>query len=157
DGTGLPAVAGYEVLRELGRGGMGVVYLARDLKLNRLVALKMVLGGGNAGPDDLSRFLAEAQAVAALRHPNVVQVHGVGQVAGSPYSPLEYAPAGSLGARLKGRPLPPADAARLVEAAARGVQAAHDRGVVHRDLKPANVLLEEGPDVPAAGWTPRVA
>src|SRR5262249_43295364 len=134
-----------------------VVYLARDPRLNRLVALKMVLAGGHATPDELARFLHEAEAVAALRHPHVVQVHDIGQHNGLPYFTLEVVPRGAPKARLQGQPLPPADAARLVEAVTRGVQAAHERGIIHRDLKPANVLLEEGPDVPAGGCTPKVA
>jgi eukaryotic-like serine/threonine-protein kinase len=147
---------GYELLGELGRGGMGVVYKARDGKLNRVVALKMILAGKYATPDELERFVSEAEAVAALRHPNVVQVYEVGRHDGLPYFTLEFVPGGSLAARLKGQPLPPPDAARLVEAVARGVQAAHDRGIVHRDLKPANVLLEEGLETPPGRCTPRV-
>ena len=119
-GSGPPAVPGFEIVRELGRGGMGVVYLARQVRLNREVALKMVLAGGHASPTELVRFLAEAEAA---------------------YFALEYCPGGSLAQRLSGTPLPARDAAELVEQVARGVQAAHDRGIVHRDLKPANVLL----------------
>src|SRR5262249_31862668 len=147
---------GHALLGELGRGGMGVVYKARDTRLNRPVALKMILAGKYATPDELERFLAEAEAVAALRHPNVVQIYEAGRHDGLPFFTLEFVPGGSLASRLKGQPLPPLDAARLVEAVARGVQAAHDKGLVHRDLKPANVLLEEGPDTPPGRCTPRV-
>jgi WD40 repeat protein/serine/threonine protein kinase len=154
--SGTVEVPGYEILGELGRGGMGVVYRARDRKLNRVVALKMMLGGAFAGPEDRLRLLAEAQNAAALRHPHIAQVLEVGQVNGLPYFTLELVPGGSLAARLGGQPLPPLDAARLVEKLARGVQTAHKQGLVHRDLKPANVLLEEGPQTPPAAWTPKI-
>jgi WD40 repeat protein len=144
-----PAVPGYEVLGELGRGGMGVVYKARQVGLGRVVALKMILGGRLAGPDERARFRREADAVARLRHPNIVQVYESGEYAGLPYFSLEWMEGGALDARLAGRPQPPGEAAALVEALARAVQHAHDRGVVHRDLKPANVLL-------AADGTPKV-
>jgi hypothetical protein len=137
-------VPGYEVLGELGRGGMGVVYQARDTSLKRVVALKMILVGGHAGEHELTRFRSEAEAVARLQHPNIVQIHEVGEHDGLPYFSLEYCPGGSLSKRLAGTPLPPAEAAGLVATLALAVQAAHDKGVVHRDLKPANVLLGEG-------------
>jgi WD40 repeat protein/tetratricopeptide (TPR) repeat protein/tRNA A-37 threonylcarbamoyl transferase component Bud32 len=137
-------VPGYEILKELGRGGMGVVYQARHLKLGRVVALKMVLAGGHAGPEDLARFLAEAEAVAALQHPHIVQLHDFGEHEGLPFFTLEFVPGGSLADKLNGMPLPPKEAARLVEQLARGVHYAHGKGIVHRDLKPANVLLAEG-------------
>src|SRR5262249_49762902 len=133
----------YEVLGELGRGGMGVVYKARHLKLNRTVALKMVLAGGHASPEDLTRFLAEAEAVAALLHPHIVQLYDFGQHDGLPFFTLEFVPGGSLADKLSGTPLPSREAARLVEQLARGLHYAHGKGIVHRDLKPANVLLTE--------------
>jgi tetratricopeptide (TPR) repeat protein len=122
---------------------MGVVYRARQRQLNREVALKMILQGGHAGRDERLRFLAEAEAIAAVRHPGIVQVHDFGTHNDLPYFALELCPGGSLADRLSGTPLPPPEAARLVEQVARAVQAAHDRGIVHRDLKPGNVLLGE--------------
>jgi WD40 repeat protein/tRNA A-37 threonylcarbamoyl transferase component Bud32 len=141
--AGPPEVPGYEVLGELGRGGMGVVYKARHLKLNRIVALKMVLAGGHAGPDDLQRFQREAEAAARLQHPHIVQIHEIGQHQGLPYFTLEYTAGGSLKQKLAHQPQPPAEAARLTELLAQAVQHAHRQGVIHRDLKPANVLLTE--------------
>jgi tRNA A-37 threonylcarbamoyl transferase component Bud32 len=138
------AVPGYELREPLGKGGMGVVYKARQVGLNRIVALKMVLGGHRAEPRELIRFLAEAEAVAAVKHPHVVQVHEYGEADGRPFLAMEYLPGGSLADRLKahGR-LDPIAAARLVGTLAGAVQAAHDQGIVHRDLKPANVLFDE--------------
>jgi WD40 repeat protein len=141
--TASPAVPGYELLAEVGRGSMGVVYKARQLSLNRVVALKMILGGGHAGPADLARFRTEAEAVARLQHPHVVQVHDIGEQAGLPYYSLEFCAGGSLADVLDGNPRPAREAAGLVESLARAVHAAHQKGVVHRDLKPANVLLAE--------------
>jgi WD40 repeat protein/tRNA A-37 threonylcarbamoyl transferase component Bud32 len=136
-------IPGYELLGELGRGGMGVVYKARQLKLDRLVALKMILAGGHAGAADLARFQTEAHAIARLQHPNIVQVYEVGEHEGRPFLALEFCAGGSLAQKLNGTPLPPREAAALVETLARAMQAAHDKGVIHRDLKPANVLLAE--------------
>jgi hypothetical protein len=135
------SVPGYEIEEVLGRGGMGVVYKARHLALKRTVALKMVLAGGHAGPQELARFRLEAEAVARLQHPNIVQIHEVGEADGHPYCALEFVEGGSLAAKLAGKPLPPREAAQLVHTLARAVQLAHSRNVVHRDLKPANVLL----------------
>jgi WD40 repeat protein len=139
--AGLPRVAGYDLLDVLGRGGMGVVYKARQLALNRLVALKMIRASGHAGEQELARFRAEAEAVARLQHPHVVQIYEVGEQDGLPYFSLEYLDGGSLHAKLAGTPQPPPEAAALVETLARAMHAAHERGIVHRDLKPANVLL----------------
>ena len=150
--AGLPSSpAGYEILGELGRGGMGVVYKARQVKLKRLVALKMILSGGHAGTGELARFKAEAEAAARLQHPNIVAVHEVGEHQGCPFFSLEYVEGGSLDRLLAGTPLAPAEAARLTEALARAIHAAHEVGIVHRDLKPANVLLAVGQ---AAGLPP---
>jgi serine/threonine-protein kinase len=137
----VPAPAGYAILGVLGRGGMGVVYQARQVSLKRLVALKMILAGPHAGPAELARFRTEAEAVARLQHPNIVQIHEVGQQAGAPFFSLEFVDGGSLAQKLRGQPLPGRQAAELVETLARAVHHAHQRGVVHRDLKPANVLL----------------
>jgi WD40 repeat protein/tetratricopeptide (TPR) repeat protein/tRNA A-37 threonylcarbamoyl transferase component Bud32 len=139
--AGPAAVAGYEIRGELGRGGMGVVYQARQTKLNRRVALKMILSGGHAGEADLVRFRTEAEAIARLQHPNIVQIYEVGEQNGLPYFSLEFCGGGSLEKKLAGTPLPPREAAALVETLARAMHAAHEQGVIHRDLKPANVLL----------------
>src|SRR5262249_31801354 len=134
-------IPGYEVLGVLGQGGMGVVYKAHQLRLNRPVAVKMIVGGVHARPEDRVRFLSEAEAVARLQHPNIVQIYEVNQHDGLPYLALEYIGGGNLHQRLQGAPLPAREAAELVEVLARAVQAAHEQGIVHRDLKPANVLL----------------
>ncbi len=138
------AVPGYELLEPLGEGGMGVVFKARQVKLNRIVALKMVLGEQRAGSKDLIRFLAEAEAVAAVKHAHVVQVFEYGEHEGRPFLAMEYLPGGSLSDRLKENArLAPKAAAELIGMLAGAVQAAHDQGIVHRDLKPANVLFDE--------------
>jgi tetratricopeptide (TPR) repeat protein/predicted Ser/Thr protein kinase len=138
-----PAIPRYEVLGVLGRGGMGVVYQARQTSLRRLVALKMILAGGHASTEQRARFRTEAEAAARLQHPNVVQIHEVGEHGGLPFLSLEFVDGGSLANRLDGTPWPPRQAAQLMETLARAVHAAHQRGIVHRDLKPANVLLTE--------------
>jgi serine/threonine protein kinase len=137
----LPAIPGYEIVRKLGRGGMGVVYLARHVQLKRQVALKMILSGSHATVEEEARFLNEAEAVAALRHSNIVQVYEIGQHQGQPFMALEYVPGGTLAQILKEKPLAPRQAAQLLEQLARGMNAAHQAGIVHRDLKPGNVLL----------------
>jgi WD40 repeat protein/tetratricopeptide (TPR) repeat protein len=134
-------VPGYELLGQVGRGGMAIVYKARHLQLNRVVALKMLLAGSAADGSQFQRFLAEGRMVARLRHPNIVQIYEVGEHEGRPYFSLEYVEGGSLSEALKGRPQPPRQAAEVVEQLARAAQFAHDQGVVHRDIKPANVLL----------------
>jgi tetratricopeptide (TPR) repeat protein len=136
-----PIVPGYEILGELGRGGMGVVYLARQLRLNRPCALKMILAGEHASKETGLRFLAEAETVARLRHPNIVQIYAIGDHDGRPFFELEYLDCGSLAERFNGTPLPPRDAARLLEPLARAMDEAHRLGIVHRDLKPGNILL----------------
>jgi WD40 repeat protein len=155
------APPGYEILGELGRGGMGVVYRARQVKAGRVVALKMILSGGHAGEDELARFRREAEAIARLQHPGIVQVFEVGEHDGLPFFSLEFCGGGSLDRKLAGTPLPAREAAALVEALARAMQAAHEAGVVHRDLKPANVLLAgqpgEGTEAnPLAGLVPKI-
>jgi serine/threonine-protein kinase len=141
--TGPVTIPGYEILGELGRGGMGVVYRARQVGLNRPVALKMILAGGHASVGELARFRTEAEAIAQLQHPNIVQVYEVGERNGLPYFSLEFCGGGSLAARLDGTPWEPRRAAALVETLARAMQAAHARQIIHRDLKPANVLLAD--------------
>ncbi len=137
---------GYELQEELGRGGMAVVFRARQQILNRTVAIKMLLAGGVASKEMLARIQQEAQAVAQLQHPGIVQIFEVGEHHGLPWLALEYVPGGNLQEWLKGQPLPPMEACRIVEQLALSVQFAHERGIVHRDLKPANVLLTERPD-----------
>jgi eukaryotic-like serine/threonine-protein kinase len=136
-------VPGYEILGELGRGGMGVVYKARQLGLNRLVAIKMILSGDYAAAGDLARFRLEAEAVAKLQHPNIVQVYAIDEVDGKPYFCLEFVNGGPLQKKLAGNPQPPRQAAHLVEKLAEAMEYAHCRHIIHRDLKPANVLLTE--------------
>ncbi len=153
-------VPGYEVLEELGRGGMGVVYRARHLALNRVVALKFILAGGKAPPRHQERFRTEAELVARLRHPNIVQIYDIGEVNGQIFLALEYADGGSLRERLAGPPMEPRAAVQLLEPLARAVQHAHRQGVVHRDIKPANILLAASGDSvsycigPLTGWQP---
>jgi serine/threonine protein kinase len=139
----VPTLPGYELLGELGRGGMGVVYKARHIGLNRLVALKMILAGAHAGPADLARFRREAEAAACLQHPNIVQIFEIGEAEGHPFFALELVAGGSLAPRLDGTPHSPQAAARLIETLARAVQYAHEQGIIHRDLKPANILLQK--------------
>jgi hypothetical protein len=153
-------VPGYEILGELGRGGMGVVYKARDRALNRLVALKLVLAGRHASAEARARLRAEAEAAARVPHPHVVPVYSSGEHDGCPYFVCEYVAGGSLAKRVGVQPQPPRDAARLVMLLARAVHAAHQKGIVHRDLKPGNVLLGPPADEPAlnsAYGLPRVA
>ncbi len=139
--AGLPAIPGYSVLGVLGRGGMGVVYKARHLKLERNVAIKMLLLGDHAGPSELARFRREAQAIAALRHPHIIQVYDIGEREGQPFFTMEYVEGGSLAQKLGGVPQPARNAAEMVATLAEAVQAAHAGGIVHRDLKPSNILL----------------
>jgi len=141
----LPQVPGYEVLDELGRGGCGVVYRARQKGLGRVVALKMIDGPIVARA--VERFRLEAEAIGRLQHPHIVQIYEVGEHEGRPFFSLEFVNAGSLSDQLTGTPLPTAGAAELVETLARAVYVAHQSGVIHRDLKPGNVLLQR-PDAP---------
>jgi WD40 repeat protein len=136
-----PDIAGYEILGELGRGGMGVVYRAWQIGLRRLVALKMIRDRALATSQELARFPVEAEALARLQHPNIVQIYDIGEHGGLPYFSFELVHGGSLEQKLAGTPLPAVPAARLVETLAQAVHYAHERGIVHRDLKPANVLL----------------
>jgi eukaryotic-like serine/threonine-protein kinase len=137
-----PKLPAYEILRELGRGGMSVVYLARQALLNRLVALKMIVAGVDANPEYRFRLLQEARAVAQLHHPNIVAIYDIGEHEDRLFLSLEYVSGGSLHDRVHRTPQVPAAAARLVETLALAMHYAHQYGIVHRDLKPANVLLQ---------------
>ena len=141
DPNALPTVPGYVVEAVLGRGGMGVVFRARHLALNRPVALKMVLAGGYVSPAERECLRREAELIAALRHPHIVPLFDVGESDGRPYFTMELVEGGTLAQKLAGTPLPARPAAALVAQLADAVHAAHQLGVVHRDLKPANVLL----------------
>jgi eukaryotic-like serine/threonine-protein kinase len=138
---GFPDVDGYDILAELGHGGMGVVYKARQRRLSRLVALKMIRAGSLAMPEDRARFRIEAEAVAKLRHPNIIQIYDIGEVGGLPFVALELLEGGSLDAAFSGTPQPGRSSAMIVATLARAVHAAHQAGIVHRDLKPSNVLF----------------
>jgi len=153
-GSDLPQIPGYVVESVLGQGGMGVVYKARHLALKRTVALKMLVGHTHQA--QRARFRAEAEAVARLQHPNIIQIHEIGEAAGLPSFALEFIEGGSLAKRLAGKPLPPRDAARVVEPLAEAMHVAHSRNLVHRDLKPANVLLTGAPDTPIDQCQPKV-
>jgi serine/threonine protein kinase len=137
-----PSVPGYEILGELGRGGMGVVYKARDIESQRLVALKLIRDGALAGPQERARFRIEAEAAARIRHSNVVQIYDVGESQGLPYFAMELVEGKSLDGHLDGQPLAAEPAAQLVRTLAEAVEHAHAQKIVHRDLKPANILLE---------------
>src|SRR5215469_15760104 len=145
-----PQIPGYEVGALLGRGGMGLVYKARHLRLNRFVALKMLIAGAYAGPHERARFQREAEAVASLRHAHIVQVYDVGDHERCPYFTMELLEGGSLAQGLSGTPQPARQVAAIVATLAEAVHAAHQGGIVHRDLKPANILL-------TAEGTPKVA
>jgi len=135
-------IPGYELLAELGRGGMGIVYKARQIKADRIVALKMIISGEYAGRGDRNRFRTEAEAAARLQHPNIVQVYEVGEHQGRPFFSQEYCSGGTLAEKLAGIPLPPREAANIAKQLAEAIAAAHAAGVIHRDLKPGNILLD---------------
>ena len=132
----------YELLEEIARGGMGVVFKARQVKLNRIVALKMILSGELAGEEEVQRFKTEAEAAANLDHPGIVPIYEIGEHNGQHYFSMGFVDGVSLADRVKDGPLPPREAAELVKKVAEAVAYAHDKGVIHRDLKPANVLLD---------------
>jgi serine/threonine-protein kinase len=155
-GWPMPGVPGYEIQGELGFGGMGVVYRARQLGLNRLVALKMLRGDVGAGPEEMARFRTEAESVARLQHPNIVQIHDLGEHDGRPFFSMELVAGGSLARRLGGQPLPARQAAQLAEVLARAMHVAHSRGIIHRDLKPSNILLAGFPDTPLVQCTLKI-
>ncbi len=146
----LPQIAGYEVLGMLGHGGMGVVYKAHHLKLNRDVALKMLLSGPYSRPQERARLMREAEAIARLQHPHIVQVHDVGELEGHPYFTMELLEGGTLARQLHKGPQSARASAQLVALLAAAVGFAHDHGIMHRDLKPANILL-------TADGTPKIA
>jgi WD40 repeat protein/predicted Ser/Thr protein kinase len=139
--TPLPTLPGYELQDELGRGGMGVVYLARDVELKRPVAIKMILSAELADEQQRERFLREARAAAGLEDPGIARVYHVGTHQGRPFLVMEFVEGGSLAGKLRGQPVPSRQTAGIVAALARAVQAAHEAGIIHRDLKPANVLV----------------
>ena len=141
-------VPGFDIIKQLGRGGMGIVYLARQQGLNRLVAVKMMMRGAGPEDDDGLRFRAEAEAIARLQHPNIVQIHQVGEADGRLFLSLEYVSGGSLADLLKGSPQAPEDSARLVQTLAQAVHYCHERGILHRDLKPSNILLAQSQAAP---------
>jgi WD40 repeat protein len=138
----LPVIAGIEILCELGHGGMGTVYKARQQRLKRLVALKLLRSAVETDPKGRTRFRTEAEATARLQHPNIAQLHEIGEQDGMPYLVMEYVEGGSLGDRLRGKPQPPRQTAELIVPLARAIDYAHEHGVVHRDLKPDNILLQ---------------
>jgi eukaryotic-like serine/threonine-protein kinase len=137
-----PSVPGYEILGELGRGGMGVVFRARQLSTQRLVALKLIRDASLAGPRERARFRIEAEAAARMRHPNIVAIFEIGEQQGRPFFAMELIDGGSLDRHLAGQPQPIAQASELIRTLARAVQHAHERKTLHRDLKPANILLQ---------------
>lgn len=132
----------YELLGELGRGGMGVVYRARQKSLDRIVALKMILRGDHASASDIARFRAEAESAAQLHHPNIVNVYEVGDIEGRPYFSMKLIEGTTLAKRLADGPLPSRTAAEMLEPICRAIADAHRRGVLHRDLKPSNILID---------------
>jgi eukaryotic-like serine/threonine-protein kinase len=139
--SGPPTIPGYDIVGELGRGGMGVVYKAWHVPSKRFVALKMIITGAEASETQRKRFRVEAEAATRLAHPNIIQVHEVGEFQGHPYFSLEFCGGGSLAKKLSGNPMLPQAAALVVEKLARAVAVAHHQQIIHRDLKPGNILL----------------
>ena len=133
----------YELLEKIAHGGMGIVFKARQLSLNRTVAIKMILTGQFAGPDEISRFHIEAEAAGTLDHPGIVPVYDIGCFGGQQYFSMAFIDGESLSARLKRGPLPARESASIAKQIAFAMQAAHDRGIVHRDLKPGNIILDQ--------------
>lgn len=141
DGANWLSIPGLELLQPLGRGGMGIVYLAHQPKLNRKVAVKLLLAGIYASPSHIARFRAEAQAAASLRHPNIVQIDEIGEAQGQPYLVMEFVEGGTLESFLKQYKASPRESAEFVLTLARALHQAHLKGIVHRDLKPGNIML----------------
>ncbi len=137
----LPKIPGYEIQSIIGHGGMGIVYKAMHLRLDRFVAIKMLIAGPFAGPRERGRFVREAKSIAALRHPNIVQIYDVGDVEERGYYTMEYCEGGTLAQKLEGKLLGPSEAARHICTLAQAIEMAHAIGIIHRDLKPGNVLL----------------
>ena len=150
-----PTLPGFVIERELGRGSMSVVYLARQPSLGRQVALKVVRSGPAAGSREYARWLREGRSFSLLRHENVVRLHDVGEAGGWLYLVLEYVPGGTLDDGLD-VPYAPRDAARLLAAIADAVEAIHRAGLLHLDLKPSNILMDAAPGAPRERATPRV-
>jgi len=146
----LPQIPGYHIERLLGRGGMGIVYLARDMRLGRQVAIKMLTSAANASPRLRDRFVAECRAVAMLQHPNIAQLYAADELDGHPYFVMEYIDGPTLEESVKSHPLEPREAARVVRILAQAMAYSHEQGILHRDLKPSNILL-------AGGNTPMIA
>lgn len=141
--TPMPKIPGYEMISIVARGGMGVIYKARQIQLNRIVAVKTILAGTSAGDEEVRRFHGEAEAVARLRHPNIVAIHEMGQVDGRDYFSMDFVEGKSLSDMVRDNPLPAKRAARYVRKTAEAIQYAHDQGILHRDLKPENILVDE--------------
>ena len=154
----LPEIPGYKLKEVIGHGGMGIVFRARHLKLNRLIALKMLLSGAFASRQERTRFMREAEAVAGLQHPNIVQVFDVGELERRPFFTMELLEGGSLAQRLAGAPQPAVKSAQLLATIAAAVSYAHEHGIVHRDLKPGNILVtaDDTPKIADFGLAQRV-
>src|SRR5207249_11475735 len=144
----LGRIGDYELVEEIGRGGMGVVYKARQLSLGRIVAVKMILAGQFVDKKVIQRFQAEVTTAALLQHPNIVSVHEVGIHAGQHFFSMEYVEGQSLAQLVGNRPLPPTKAAHYLKLIAEAIHYAHSQGILHRDLKPSNVLIDAATDQP---------